>query len=99
MVVSSQGRRSTVVPGLRQGREWRVVIAVECDVFVKVLYGYAVYSLVGESELEYVGGFADMGSNEDHQLVGEIEKYSHAGTQRGCSRDQSWLQDAEGWGV
>lgn len=53
-----------------------------------MLYGYAVYSLVGESELEHMVGFADVGSDEDDQLVREIEKYGHLGIQCGFNRDQ-----------
>ena len=54
-----------------------VVLMVEGDVCIEVLYGYAVDSLVGESELEYVGGFADVGKYEDDQLVRHIEELSH----------------------
>lgn len=60
----------------------RVVVLLEGEVFIQVLYGYAVYSLVDKSQLENVGGFANVGSDDDDQLVREIEEYRHLCTER-----------------
>ena len=63
-----------------------IVIMVERDVCIEMFYGYAVDSLVGESELEYVKGFADVCKYEDNQLVGDIGELSHLDS--GCSGRQ-----------
>lgn len=76
---------------LHKRGEGRVVGAVECNVFVEVLYGYGVDSLVGESELEQVRGFSKVGNDEDDQLVGEIEDYGHLGTQRSFNQAHGYL--------
>ena len=64
----------------------RVVVLLESEVFIEVPYGYTMYSLVDKSQLENVGGFGNVGSDEDDQLVGETEKYRHLYTERSSVR-------------
>ena len=76
-VVASEYRGQVIV------KDWerRIVLSVEYDVFIEVLYGYAVESPVGESEVEHVRGFGNVGGDKDEELIGKIEKYGHLGTQ------------------
>lgn len=84
--------RSRVVASEHRGRvmvkdwEGRVVLSVEYDVFVEVLYGYAVESPVGKSEVEHVGGFGKVGGDEDDKLIGKTEKYGHLVVRCGVGR-------------
>ena len=77
-----------VIPRARV-EQCMIVIMVERDVCIEVFYGCAVCSLVGESELESVKGFADVGKYENDQLVGDIEESNHLDSD--CSGAQNQL--------